>query len=130
MHESFIRSLSSSVTAGYWLVYDNETIVLLGSVSVTGVDYNDSSGILGYYKFPERTEKGVGKRLLEAIKEVVFKNIGLTTFFAECLDSNIPSIRAMEAVGFTHVNTCEYVIGGNIENMRFYALNNTAEKKI
>jgi UDP-4-amino-4,6-dideoxy-N-acetyl-beta-L-altrosamine N-acetyltransferase len=130
MHELFIRSLNSSVTGGYWLIYDDEITTPLGVISITGIDYNDSSGSLGYYKFPKRTEKGVGKRLLVAAKEVVFKNIKLTTFFAECIETNIPSIRAMEAAGFTHIRTSERVIGCGIENVRFYVLNSMAEEKI
>ncbi|MDR2885104.1 MAG: UDP-2,4-diacetamido-2,4,6-trideoxy-beta-L-altropyranose hydrolase [Deferribacteraceae bacterium] len=117
--QAFILSLNSSVTAGYWLVMDTDNKPL-GSISITAIDYAESSGVLGYYKITDRPEKGVGKILVKIAVELAFKHLKLETLFAECLESNIASIKSMEAAGFVHTNTYERVLGGAIVPIRLY----------
>ena len=111
--QAFILTLGVSTTGGYWLAHSGGAPA--GVVSLTEIDWRLKHATLGYYKLPDYYQKGVGKVLVSAAKELTFNKLALKRLFAECLSDNIASIKSMEAAGLKRIGHEERQINGKSE---------------
>ncbi|MDR2869830.1 MAG: GNAT family N-acetyltransferase [Deferribacteraceae bacterium] len=119
-HQAFLLSLGSSESAGYWRLYKN--FLPFGVISLTAVDFNAGSAVLGYYKDPSYPERHVGAEIVAAAVEIAFNVLGLSVVYAETLENNKASMRAMEGAGFRPSGVEKRIIGGNMAMIHRYEI--------
>jgi UDP-4-amino-4,6-dideoxy-N-acetyl-beta-L-altrosamine N-acetyltransferase len=119
-HQAFLLSLGSSDSSGYWRLYKN--FLPLGVISLTEVDFSIGRAVLGYYKDPRYLERHVGAEIVGAAVEIAFNILGLSSLYAETLESNHASIKAMTTVGFEPIGVEKRMIAGNMELINRYEL--------
>lgn len=97
-HLNFVKTLGcgDSQNRYYFLISDDEGYV--GVLSFTNFD--DKSGEIGYYKNSQRTEKGIGVKLLN-FAAILGKNfLKLDELITTVFEFNAASIITMERSGF------------------------------
>lgn len=119
---SFIKSLSSSETSGYWRVMRGARA--LGVFSLTSVNFEEGSATLGYYKDHFCREGHVGRVLVELAKGIAFQVLGLRRLNAETFEDNVASSKSLEICGFKHIDTKKVEISGDIAVIKVYELVN------
>jgi len=100
-HMQFIESLKKDNKNFYWLVkYDLNLSnkLYIGVVSLTKVDFLHKHAYLGIYSNPEL--KGVGKFLIQALKELAFKIAKFHTLKLEVIETNKHAIEFYKKQGF------------------------------
>lgn len=100
-HMAFVSSLGGggNEDKAYFLLSDAKGYA--GVVSFTGI--NPISAEIGYYKNPERKEKGMGIRLLEQAAETAKNELGIKEIVTEAFSFNIPSLKSIERSGFIKI---------------------------
>jgi len=93
----FIEDLKKDKGNFYWLAkYENNKY--LGVISISRVDFINRHAYLGIYSNPEL--KGVGRLLIQALKELVFKIAKLRTLKLEVIETNEQAIKFYRKHGF------------------------------
>lgn len=98
-HLKFIETLGGGNFKNryYFLISDN--LGYVGVLSFTNIAKNSAE--IGYYKNPERTEKGIGVKLLN-FASVLGKNLlKLEELVTTAFDFNAASLKSIERSGFT-----------------------------
>ena len=94
-HFKFIKNLDSTKDRIYFAI-KNKNNEILGIISLTNI--NNLSAYIGIYKNPNLQSNGI--LLMQAIKYIGFKKIGLKKLFANCLQNNHKALRFYEKTGF------------------------------
>lgn len=95
-HENFIRNLKKDKKNFYFLVVKGKEYI--GVISLNKVDFYNKNAYLGIYTNPNL--KGVGKYLMECLKEISFKKLNLHTLKLEVLETNKKAIEFYKKNGF------------------------------
>jgi len=96
-HAVFIEKLKEENKNFYWLV-KNKNGKYLGVIYLNKVDFLHKHAYLGIYSNPEL--KGVGKFLIQALKELAFKIAKLHTLKLEVIETNKHAIEFYKKQGF------------------------------
>jgi len=96
-HAVFIEKLKEENKNFYWLV-KNKNGEYLGVIYLNKVDFLHKHAYLGIYSNPEL--KGVGKFLIQALKELAFKIAKFHTLKLEVIETNKHAIEFYKKQGF------------------------------
>jgi len=96
-HAVFIEKLKEENKNFYWLV-KNKNGEYLGVIYLNKVDFLHKHAYLGIYSNPEL--KGVGKFLVQALKELAFKIAKFHTLKLEVIEANKHAIEFYKKQGF------------------------------
>lgn len=102
-HLDFVTKLcigGGNLNKYYFLVSDQDGY--LGVISFTGMTSTEAE--IGYYKNPERVEKGVGPKLLNMACDTAKNMFSLKEVTTEVFDNNPASIISIERAGFIELN--------------------------
>ena len=82
---------------------------LLGTARLHDIDHDGRTVYMGIFIFQDRPEyKGLGTKVIQALKEFAFDDLGLGSVRAGIFSDNIPSIRAFTKAGFMIIGEDEY----------------------
>ncbi len=85
-HLNFIDSLNNREDCFYWLVFMNNSAI--GVVSVTNINYQNSSCQSGFYLNPEIINKGEGFYFTLNFSKLMFEVFDLKCLYGDVLKSN------------------------------------------
>lgn len=82
---------------------------LLGTTRLHDIDHEGRTVYMGIFIFQDRPEyKGLGTKVIQALKEFSFNDLGLESVRAGIFSDNIPSVRAFTKAGFNIIGEDEY----------------------
>jgi len=96
-HSKFIEKLKEENKNFYWLI-KNKNAKYLGVIYLNKVDFIHRHAYLGIYSNPAL--KGVGKLLIQTLKELAFKFAKLHTLKLEVIETNEQAIKFYREHGF------------------------------
>ncbi len=73
---------------------------LAGKCGVNGIDQADQCASLAYWLSTEHSGKGIMTACVAQICQYFFETVGLHRLEAHCLESNLPSRKVVERLGF------------------------------
>lgn len=97
-HHRFIKSLFSTETKYYWLVFKEGNPV--GVVNIVDVDANTYSAQFGYYLLPDFLSNGMGLEFISKTIYFIFSDLGLTTLFGRTEVENKNALGLNYHLGF------------------------------
>ncbi|RDU57864.1 UDP-4-amino-4,6-dideoxy-N-acetyl-beta-L-altrosamine N-acetyltransferase [Helicobacter sp. MIT 99-5507] len=100
-HFEFIKKLDSTRDRIYFAIKDKKDEIL-GVISLTNI--SNLSAYIGIYTNPNINTSN-GNLLMQVIKYIGFKEIGLKQLFAQCLKDNRKALRFYEKEGFKEIKT-------------------------
>ncbi len=95
-HIKFVSSLMGGGEKRFYFLI-NDSLGYLGVISLTNVTSNTCE--IGYYKNPNRLEKGIGVKLLNSACEKA-KSLQLEKVITCVINTNIASVKSMIRAGF------------------------------
>lgn len=131
LNQEYSATLSNRYVRYYVFLKDNPFVVI-GTVScgsITGEPY--CCGTIGYKFDKEYWGRGYAREALRAVIEEIFEELKLHRLIAYVMEGNEPSIKLLEAVGFSLEGLCEknLKVNGVWETHRLYGLLNPYEEK-
>lgn len=130
LNQEHVATLGNRYVRYYVFLKEDPTVVI-GTVScgnIMGEPY--CCGTLGYKFDKSYWHKGYAREALRAVIEEVFEEIKLHRVIAYVMEGNEPSIKLLEAVGFSLEGLCEknLKVKGEWKTHRLYALLNPYEE--
>lgn len=110
-HNVFINSLEHRMKTGYWLVKEQEHNI--GVFNLSRCDFEKKQAFLGTDVAPQLIGKGYGRKLMQCIEYVGFKQLGMMTLKLEVLSNNENAMALYSKCGYTrsHDSTGYITIG-------------------
>jgi RimJ/RimL family protein N-acetyltransferase len=78
---------------------------IIGMVSLMNLNWKSRNAELGYWMARKYWGKGYMREAISLILRYAFKELRLVRVYAVVLDTNIPSVKVLERVGFTREGT-------------------------
>lgn len=95
----FIEAICASESESIWAIVDSTGII--GSIGLhVGEDVHRYSAELGYWLRPSRWGQGIATQAVRYITHFGFEHRGLVRIYATVYETNPPSMRVLEKVGF------------------------------
>ena len=85
---------------GVWVMIEREPATVVGDIGFLGAPGADGSIEIGYSVTPDRRGRGYATEAARALVDWALRQPGVTTVVASCDNSNVPSIRTLERLGF------------------------------
>jgi [ribosomal protein S5]-alanine N-acetyltransferase len=85
---------------GVWLIVERETRTVVGDVGFTGPPGVDGSLEIGYSVVPDRRRRGYATEAAHVLVDWAVREAGVRAVVAGCEPDNLPSVRALEGIGF------------------------------
>jgi RimJ/RimL family protein N-acetyltransferase len=85
---------------GVWVMIERESATVVGDIGFLGAPGTDGSIEIGYSVIPDRRGRGYATEAARALVDWALRQPGVTTVVAGCDNSNVPSIRTLERLGF------------------------------
>ena len=79
---------------------ERESATVVGDIGFLGAPRADGSIEIGYSVIPDRRGRGYATEAARALVDWALRQPGVTTVVAGCDNSNVPSIRTLERLGF------------------------------
>jgi RimJ/RimL family protein N-acetyltransferase len=97
-----------------WHAVDRESSLMVGNVSLFGIDRDDLVAKIGYRVLPSARGRGVARQMVDAVTRWAFEARGLMRVQLEHAVPNVASCRVAEAAGFVYEGTCRsaYAVPG------------------
>ncbi|HSP47739.1 MAG TPA: GNAT family N-acetyltransferase [Clostridiaceae bacterium] len=88
----------------FWMVVLKESMTIIGDIGFHGIP--DDQGIIeiGYGLIEEAQRKGYGYEALQAMMDWAKSHEDVTAIRADCLVTNVPSIRVLEKSGMKRIH--------------------------
>ena len=99
----FDEVISSEDWVNLLVTADPETPV--GTVAFTRIDRDDRWGEIAYWIAPAHQQEGYGTEAVALLVDYGFRDLGFHRIMARMIESNDPSRRLVESLGFTHEGT-------------------------
>jgi ribosomal-protein-alanine N-acetyltransferase len=96
---------SSLETGHYWFIRLKRLNKVIGTFGLADIDYRKGSTEIGYGLSPDYWGQGLFKEVLITVLEYLFVDLQFHRVWAKTQSNNIPSVRALEKVGFTKEGT-------------------------
>jgi len=93
-HLRFVESLKKNSSKLYFLVQQNENYIGV----IDFCDITPNSAIMGVYKNPQIS--GIGKQLLDIIKNYAFEILEINTLYSEVFEKNTQALKLYKSFGF------------------------------
>ena len=99
---SYIRAMMASPDSYLFAIVENNSQQHIGNIKLGPINFNHETASIGLF-IGERSwwGKGVAKEVIAAITSWAFDEVALAKVSAGAYSSNVGSIRAFEACGFT-----------------------------
>jgi len=125
-HLTFISGLKKNRKNLYWFV-KNISHEYIGVISLTRIDFRNQSAFLGIYTNPYVSLPGKGKFLIDCLKYVGFRKIGLHTMKLEVIKNNARAKIFYQKQGFKKEGELIdfYYKKGTWQNVLIMGLRNT-----
>jgi RimJ/RimL family protein N-acetyltransferase len=107
----------SDGTHATWSAVDAATGLMVGNVSLFGIDTDDRVAKIGYRVHPDARGRGVARQMVDAVTGWAFESRGLMRVQLEHSVENAASCRVAVAAGFVHegVARSAYAVPGTDE---------------
>lgn len=101
--EQYLKDANKKNSSSYiYSVVNTETKKLIGHISITRIDRNNSSGRIGRVLVgdPEAKGKGICGQMMQQVLEIAFEELKLHRVTLGVFDFNKPAITCYERAGF------------------------------
>ncbi len=97
---------------------------IIGMVGLMKVNWNSRNAELGYWMARKYWGRGYMREAISLMLRYAFKDLRLVRVYAVVLDTNIPSVKVLERVGFTREGTWRKAekFGGRWHNVFGYGI--------
>ncbi len=86
---------------GVWVIVEREAQTVVGDIGFMGPPGPDGTVEVGYSVIPDGRRRGYATEAARALVEWVLHQPGVRMVVAGCEKKNVPSIRTLEALGFS-----------------------------
>ena len=94
----------------FWMIVKKDSMQVIGDIGFHGKPNEKGEVEIGYGLIEKERGKGFGFEALRAIMDWLSTQDSVRVIKADCLISNIPSIRILEKVGMKEINRDENLI--------------------
>jgi [ribosomal protein S5]-alanine N-acetyltransferase len=100
-----IQARTSPETArfGVWVIIERPTATVVGDIGFLGPPGADQTVEIGYSIVPDRRRRGYATEAARALISWALGQPGVSMVVAGCDQTNLPSIRTLERLGFSRV---------------------------
>ncbi len=97
------RKLREENTGIWWAItFLNNPDQLIGAIGIYNWSHQHQNAEMGFWILPEKQGKGIMKEAGRAVMDYLFRQTKLHRIYALVEPENLPSIKLLEKLGFTH----------------------------